>query len=453
MQEPRATLPLTQESRATLQDIFYAVANWHHDANSHEENIAFFYWAGHGAQCFADDIALLAETFGSNATNPFFDSVSFRNIYLGMSSTVDRQRVANLQLYFVDTDRSLAEDTDIHPTRIFGLSRDILDMRTAPIYYAAVPGGHSYVRVGGTSFFSDALVACLNGAAAEPTEDYDNGEIRWRVSVGSLSGGLKREMDRAYAGYGISQVPALSGLVADATICRLRKPPRSRALVVDHREAITKTEGLHALVVGVSSYPFLPGGSARGPRHNAFPELKQLSSAANSAYRLFEWLKQHEDDLAAPIVSIRLLISPSVRELEANPVLREVGDRATLAKFLLAAAEWRQDLAFCRNGIGLFYFAGHGAQRKSRDSILMLEDVGDGVGGLLRNAVEVNNIFDGLAPSGSQRNIARKQLFLIDACRMMPAQFRRYEWMNTSQVFNEAYPKFSLKKYSPTAAR
>jgi hypothetical protein len=428
-----------QGRRATLQNIFDAVAGWHHDANSNEENVAFFYWAGHGVQCFADDVALIAETFGVNATNPFFDSVSFRNIYLGMSSTMDRQRVANLQLYFVDADRSLAGDAEIHPSRIFGLSRDIQDMRIAPIYYATAPGGHSYERVGGTSFFSDALVACLNGAAAEPTEDYDNGEIRWRVSVGSLSSGLKREMDRAnaeFSNFNISQAPALSGLVADATICRLRKPPRSRAIVVDHREGITKTEGLHALIVGVSSYPFLPGGSARGPRQNAFPELKQLSSAANSAYKLFEWLQQHEDDLAAPIASIRLLISPSVRELETNPALREVGDRATLAKFLLAMAEWRQDLAMCRNGIGLFYFAGHGAQRKRQDSILMLEDVGDGVGGLLRNAVEVNNIFDGLAPSFSQRKIARKQLFLIDACRMMPTQFRRYEWMNTSQVFN-----------------
>lgn len=422
--------------RATLQNIFDAVAGWYHDANSHEENIAFFYWAGIGIQCFADDVALLLETFGSSVTNPFFDSVSFQNIYLGMASTVDRQRVANLQLYFVDAGRSLQGYTDIHPTRIFGLSRDILDVRIAPIYYAAVPGGESYGRPRGTTLFVEALVACLNGAAAEPTEDYDKGEIRWRVSVGSLSSGLKREMDRVHAEHSLPPALALSGLVADATICKLRKPPRSRALVVDHREVIAKTEGLHALVVGVSSYPFLPGGSARGPRHNAFPELKQLSSAANSAYRLFEWLQQHEDDLAAPIASIRLLISPSVRELEANPVLRDVGDRATLAKVLLAAAEWRQDLAFCRNGIGLFYFAGHGAQRQMGDSILMLEDVGDGVGGLLRNTVEVSNIFYGLAPNGSQRNIARKQLFLIDACRMRPMQFRRYEWMSTSQVFN-----------------
>lgn len=425
-----------QAPRATLQNTIDAVAAWHHDANSNEENVAFFYWAGLGVQCFADDVALLLETFGRSATNPFFDSVSFQNIYLGMSSTVDRQRVANLQLYFVDAGRSLQRYIDIQPSRIFGLSRDILDVRTAPIYYAAVPGGDSYGRPGGTTLFGDALVACLNGAAAEPTEDYDEGEIRWRVSVGSLSSGLKREMDHALAEHSVPQVLALSGLVADATICKLRKPPRSRALVVDHREAMAKTEGLHALVVGVSSYPFLPGGNARGPRHNAFPELKQLSSAANSAYRLFEWLQQHGDDLAAPIASIRLLISPSDRELEANPVLHEAGDRATLAKFLLAAAEWRQDLAFCRNGIGLFYFAGHGAQRQLGDSILMLEDVGDGVGGLLRNTVEVNNVFYGLAPSGSQRNVARKQLFLIDACRMRPAQFRRYEWMSTSQVFN-----------------
>jgi hypothetical protein len=431
--------PTFEELSPTSANVLTAIEGWYTDSSSHPDNVALLYWAGHGFQHGPDDdIALLLEDFGMSRLRPYEHSISFRNLYLGMAPSRERQ-TAHFQLYFVDASRQVEPSRWLRgaaPFNAIAPRHDIVDTRVAPIFYSTFPGGMSYGRVGGATIFSQALLSCLSGSAAEPTEDYDDGIVRWHVTVGSLNRGLRKELARIGETDPHDQVPSLGGQVADQTICKLREPPPSRSLVIDHRGDVSGTTATHALIVGISSYPFLRGGIARGARNTALPELGQLSSAAASAFSIFQWLHESGDLMAAPLATVRLLLSPSEQELRIAPELSNIGDRATLANFLLAAEEWRQDLARTKDGLGLFYFGGHGAQRQSGDSILLMEDLADGMGGLLRNAVDVSNLYHGLAPYPAQKRIARKQLFFIDACRMTPVEFLRYDWMTTSQVFN-----------------
>jgi hypothetical protein len=191
--------------------------------------------------------------------------------------------------------------------------------------------------------------------------------------------------------------------------------------------------GLHAFIVGVSDYKNLPlPGEPLAPHHLG---LRKLSSAALSAYKMYCWLLEHQNDLAVPLVSCRLLLSPSATEIAAAPEIGDLADPATVENFLVQAAGWQNDANSNEGDMTLFYFSGHGAQQSRDDAVLLLEDFGDGVGVPLRKAVDVNNIFNGMARSNQFRTIAQKQLYFIDACRDFLSAFKNLEPQKTTQVF------------------
>src|SRR5688572_12244185 len=140
-----------------------------------------------------------------------------------------------------------------------------------------------------------------------------------------------------------------------------------------------KGRGLHALIVGVSSYSHLPGGD-RATTTNAFG-MEQLTSTSLSAWKVYQWLLDHKDRLAAPLASVRLLLSPSQRELDN--ALKDIPniatiDRATRANFDREAKNWRKAAEKNEDDYTFFYFAGHGVQRSTpNDAVMLMEDYGD----------------------------------------------------------------------------
>jgi hypothetical protein len=71
-----------------------------------------------------------------------------------------------------------------------------------------------------------------------------------------------------------------------------------------------KTPGLYALIVGVSNYPHLGGGSA--PAQEAF-DLGQLEVSARTAAAVFDWLRSDYNMRTSGRVVLSLL-SPLSRE-------------------------------------------------------------------------------------------------------------------------------------------
>jgi len=218
-------------------------------------------------------------------------------------------------------------------------------------------------------------------------------------------------------------------------------------LLIDRRQELQGKPGLHAFIVGVSAYAFLPGAGEAGTHYSM--GLHRLSSTASSAFKVFCWLKQHQDTLFVPLATLRLLLSPTSEEIASQPELDCLADAATLDNFLREAKYWRDDAANDPQNVTFFYFAGHGAQQTKDDAVILFEDFGDGIGGPLHRAVDVGNIHKGMAASKAFPNIAQTQFYFIDACREFLTSFRNHEPNQASQVFEVQLPNEEDQRNAP----
>ena len=206
--------------------------------------------------------------------------------------------------------------------------------------------------------------------------------------------------------------------------------------VLDRRQA--GRPGLHAFVCGVSEYPHLPGGGGE-PAERSFG-LRQLSATATTAFLVYEWLLAADaaGRLPLPLATVHLLLSPSAAERAARPEMAAAGAAtATRRSFAADARAWREAAGASDEEMTWFYFAGHGVQRKQRDSVLLLEDFADPLaGGPLVHTVDVNHLVAGMAPPRNPaKRIARRQIYFIDACRMPVGEFQMHEWQNVPDLW------------------
>jgi hypothetical protein len=203
------------------------------------------------------------------------------------------------------------------------------------------------------------------------------------------------------------------------------------ALLIDNRAALGTEPGVHALIVGVSRYPFLAGGDT--PVADPW-DLGQLTSAASSAHAMFEWLKQAR--LPVPLATCRVLLSPSSSVSEAP--LAGLTEEATFDNVFAEAHAWRQDAASHQSNITLFYFAGHGVQRDKEDAVLCLHDFRQppSTAPVLRRAIDLATLRAGMSPSSSQPEIARTQFYFVDACREQPKQTEKFKDLKTGDLWD-----------------
>jgi len=208
----------------------------------------------------------------------------------------------------------------------------------------------------------------------------------------------------------------------------------SAPLLFPDAHAPVTRPGLHALIIGVSAYTNLPRGDAPPTKYSF--GMRQLTSTSLTAYRIYRWLVEHKDDLMPPLATIRLLLSPSPEEIAVKPELAGLTKPTTLDNFLKTAREWREAAKTDADNATFFYFAGHGVQRTGFDAVMLLEGYGDGTGGILHHAVDLNSLYFGMAPSNTQKTIARTQSYFIDACRILPAGLRKFQNLSPSPVFD-----------------
>ncbi len=202
-------------------------------------------------------------------------------------------------------------------------------------------------------------------------------------------------------------------------------------LVIDQRDAHTGEPGLHVLLVGVSDYPHL------SPDNPLAFGMRPLSSTALTAFRIYQWLVAQQEHLPVPLLTCRLLLSPTPDELASEPELAALQvERAELMSFHKAAKAWRSDCATSASNVALFYFAGHGVQRSREDPVMLLQEFGDGMGGALFHAASLKNLYNGMAPTAELSEIARTQFYFVDACRNLPSQFKEFEKMSSSDPFD-----------------
>lgn len=199
----------------------------------------------------------------------------------------------------------------------------------------------------------------------------------------------------------------------------------------DRRAELQGKPAAHALIFGISDYPYLTGSKMR------IFGIEGNSSAAITGYRIYRWLMKTRHHLAVPLATCRVLLSPSAKEIEVKPELKDLSVPCTLEDFLLSTNEWRADAGTHRDNLTFFYFAGNGFELSKSNPVIMLRDFGNGVGPTLRSSVAVNNLFYGMGPTSRQPDIAQTQLYFIDTDRALPSEeFSSFEQMNTTAVFD-----------------
>lgn len=210
------------------------------------------------------------------------------------------------------------------------------------------------------------------------------------------------------------------------------------ALWVD-RTADVEGPGLHALVIGVSDYRFLPeDGQFPDPKHFTLG-LTKVSIPATGAFRVATWLRDHYWHPEVKIKTIDLLLSPHPKEItpETNPPKGEVDEmRAQLAAEAAALARpdtlnveqalksWRKRCEGQPGDVALLYVSGHGIQWGSKDdAIVLLEDFGESEDLFLKRAIDIGRTMKGMAGD----EMPQTQLYFVDACQIQPDEHANFE--------------------------
>jgi hypothetical protein len=180
--------------------------------------------------------------------------------------------------------------------------------------------------------------------------------------------------------------------------------------------------GMHALIVGVSRYPYLMDAERLETERDL--GVHSLTSAASSAFALFSWLKQRAQP-PVPLASIRLMIAPSEEELAKTPELGQHALACSVSDFTEEVYEWRSQAASSEKGMTLFYFAGNGVQRTKEDVLLLFSDFGRREAPLLASAVSLFEIFEGMFSPDEYPKLALTQLYFIDTGPSPPGDFYR----------------------------
>ncbi|NUP07767.1 MAG: caspase family protein [Polyangiaceae bacterium] len=160
----------------------------------------------------------------------------------------------------------------------------------------------------------------------------------------------------------------------------------------------TNGPGLHAFVVGVGHYPSMP--EPAGP-------------AARSALAFTRWLSEKSgyNNPTCPLATIELLVS-SKAAMQWGGAAVEPANRDNIET---RGAEWLKRAGSHEDNIALLYFAGHGVER-GLETALLLEGFNPQSASPFSHAINFTEFLGGMESCA-----ARKQVFVVDACRETPS--------------------------------
>ena len=183
------------------------------------------------------------------------------------------------------------------------------------------------------------------------------------------------------------------------------------------------TPGTFALLIGVSRYDHLDGGT--GPLTANNYGLGQLAVSAWTAYALFEWLRTTYQFGPAPLAQCWLLLAPTEAEktkigeaitASGGPDVLTHNQLATFTNQEEAVLLWNQAMSnqpktAAESSRAVFFFSGHGLEIHTREQILLPADY-------LRLPQSHNRALNIRKLSDAMTRLAVcDQFFFVDACR------------------------------------
>ena len=176
--------------RARIPAVTQAVTNWSDRAGRNAENLAVFYFCGHGLAFGEAQNSLLLEDFGGNKLKPMGDAIAFDQMRMGLM----RHCAARYQCHLIDACRAppskaflemFGDESTGDPIVTAGVSRQLRD-KTAPVYFATGLASAAYGLTDQPSLFTQGLLLAMRGAASRDRDDH------WEVQVPALAEGINK---------------------------------------------------------------------------------------------------------------------------------------------------------------------------------------------------------------------------------------------------------------------
>ncbi len=219
-----------QSRNATMAEIKSAFKRWYDKCDSGENNVAIFYFCGHGIM--RSKLALLAQDFGASTITPFETAVDLNGTHEGMARCK-----ARTQFYFIDacqqTPWSMSRQIDDEAIALIKPRFALQTRQDAPIFMATLPTRPAYGMAEGTTTFTQALLETLGRAATKS-------KGKWLVTSTILNTALIREMDAISRQTGQIQKPYCTGLLTESVIHELSAPPDVKVYLLCAPDAATQ---------------------------------------------------------------------------------------------------------------------------------------------------------------------------------------------------------------------
>lgn len=180
----------TAVEEGTFDNIKKAFGRWHTRCHRNADNIAVFYFCGHGLEW--EKTYLLASDFGASKATPWENAIDFDITRMGFLGDCQARTVC----CFVDACREVSVDQiqqlNVAARPLWDASTLPVGDRDAPIFKAARSGEKAHGPANSESYFVGALIRCLEqfGAHWQPTGG------TWKVNTNSLGLALKQLMRR-----------------------------------------------------------------------------------------------------------------------------------------------------------------------------------------------------------------------------------------------------------------
>jgi hypothetical protein len=178
---------LTEEStKPTRDNVEDAYFSWKTRCETHSDNVAIFYFAGHGFTK-GEKLILALTDFGKSPRNPWKGCMPFTD-----TRTAFHGCKARTQFFLIDACRNIPPDTLLKSFDVASMDT-IENMQTTCDHdltlYAAAPNESAFGTKGEVSYFTKAI---LNGMKSYGATNEDD---QWVVSTGSISTGINKWME------------------------------------------------------------------------------------------------------------------------------------------------------------------------------------------------------------------------------------------------------------------
>lgn len=205
---------------ATMANIRRAYGEWKTRCDSHEDNIAIFFYSGHGVE--KSEHFLLAEDFGEQPNNPWLGAFAFDSTRRAFHSTR-----AKTQCFFVDacrkvTSRMLQQEIVVSPLDIVDIT-DSADCSFNLTMKASAKNEAAHGNPREVSFFTQALRAALDGGVAIRSAG------KWQVQSGQVSARIHEVLGMIKEDQRFPQ--RCTSEVSDSTLLLETPPPKVRLTV------------------------------------------------------------------------------------------------------------------------------------------------------------------------------------------------------------------------------